>query len=182
VSANSRFQNPNKLTFFALKKKLLLNIYKYISTYLIERGREGICPSNGLLKVGIITLIAPRFAANDRLGVDKKMPLNLNNKQVQELATSYACMVLADCEAKVNDENINKLLGAAGVKVEPFYPKLFSQLLAGKDLVEMFAKAGGSGGGAGGATAGEGGEGEEKKEEKKEEEEDDGGFDFDDDE
>mmetsp|Transcript_12335 Transcript_12335/g.17152 ORF Transcript_12335/g.17152 Transcript_12335/m.17152 type:complete len:112 (-) Transcript_12335:296-631(-) len=111
------------------------------------------------------------------------MPLNLNKKQVQELATSYACMVLADCDAKVNDENINKLLGAAGVKVEPFYPKLFSQLLAGKDLVELFASAGGAGGAVGGgAGGGEGGEGEEKKEEKKEEEEDDGGFDFDDDE
>ncbi|GAB5364888.1 hypothetical protein AAMO2058_001008900 [Amorphochlora amoebiformis] len=112
------------------------------------------------------------------------MPLSFTPMQKQELATSYACMILGDCDLKINDENIKKILDAAQIKVEPYLPKLFSQLLIGKDMMEMFASCGGApaagGGGAGGAAAG--GEGEESKEEKKkEEEEDDGGFDFDDD-
>eukprot|EP00470_Lotharella_oceanica_P005381 CAMPEP_0170172970 /NCGR_PEP_ID=MMETSP0040_2-20121228/6242_1 /TAXON_ID=641309 /ORGANISM="Lotharella oceanica, Strain CCMP622" /LENGTH=114 /DNA_ID=CAMNT_0010413911 /DNA_START=130 /DNA_END=474 /DNA_ORIENTATION=- len=112
------------------------------------------------------------------------MPLNLSDMQKQELATSYACMILSDCEAKINDENINKLLSAASMKVEPYLPKLFSQLLAGKDLNEMFSKVGGApaGGAAGGAGgAGEGEAGEKKEEKKEEEEDDDVGFDSDDD-
>mmetsp|Transcript_15441 Transcript_15441/g.27739 ORF Transcript_15441/g.27739 Transcript_15441/m.27739 type:complete len:113 (+) Transcript_15441:42-380(+) len=109
------------------------------------------------------------------------MPLTLSETQKQELATSYACMVLGDCNAKINDENINKLLEAAQIKVEPYLPKLFSQLLVGKDLMEMFSSCGGAApaGGAAGGAEGEGGEA--KKEEKKEEEEEDGGFDFSDD-
>ena len=38
------------------------------------------------------------------------MPLpEVSTSQKEELATSYACMILSDCESKVNDENINKL-------------------------------------------------------------------------
>lgn len=109
--------------------------------------------------------------------------LTYSESQKQELATGYACMILSDCEAKVNDENIGKLLDAAKVSVEPYIPKLFSQLLkdSDKQLIEMFVASGGGGGGADGAA--NGGEGEGKEEEKKEEEEDDdGGFDFDSDE
>ncbi len=113
------------------------------------------------------------------------MPLNFTPSQQGELATGYACMILSDCDLKVNDENIGKLLGAAKIKVEPYLPKLFVNLLKGKDLMELVTSCGGGGGGGAGGAGGagaEGGEAEGKKEEKKEEEEDDGGFDFDSDE
>mmetsp|Transcript_2021 Transcript_2021/g.4626 ORF Transcript_2021/g.4626 Transcript_2021/m.4626 type:complete len:114 (+) Transcript_2021:84-425(+) len=107
------------------------------------------------------------------------MPLNVTEQQKGELATAYACMILSDCKAKINAENVDKILSSAQIKVEPFLPKLFCQLLQGKDLMEMFSNIGGGSAVAGGGAAGAAGEGEsEKKEEKKEEEEDDGGFDF----
>ena len=85
-------------------------------------------------------------------------------------------------------EKIEKLIKAAKVEIEPFWPGLFAKALEGHSLDSLIQSAGAPGAGgaapaAGGAAAG-GGEAEakeeEKKEEKKEEEEeesdDDMGF------
>jgi len=94
----------------------------------------------------------------------------------------YCGMVLNDCKADISEENITKLLSAAKIEgVAPYWPKMFAEIVKGKDfdkILENAAGAPGAGGGGGGAGGGDAGAGEAKKEEKKEEEEEDGGFDF----
>ena len=71
-------------------------------------------------------------------------------------------------------EKIEKLIKAAKVDVEPFWPGLFAKALEGHNLDSLIQSAGAPGAGgaaapaAGGAPAG-GGETEAKEEEKKEE-------------
>lgn len=75
-------------------------------------------------------------------------------------------------------DNINTLVKAAGVEVEPYWPTLFAGLAAKKNIDEFILNVGAGGGApaAGGAAAAGGAGGaaaaEEKKEEKVEEEED----------
>ena len=85
-------------------------------------------------------------------------------------------------------EKIEKLIKAAKVEIEPFWPGLFAKALEGHSLDSLIQSAGAPGAGgaapAAGGAAASGGEAEakeeEKKEEKKEEEEeesdDDMGF------
>mmetsp|Transcript_14511 Transcript_14511/g.20150 ORF Transcript_14511/g.20150 Transcript_14511/m.20150 type:complete len:98 (+) Transcript_14511:496-789(+) len=96
----------------------------------------------------------------------------------------YCGMILNDVKADITEENINKLLSASKIEVAPYWPKMFAEVVKGKDFDKIMEDSAGAPGAGGGAAAGGAGEGgaEEKKEEKKEEEEDDGGFDFDDDE
>mmetsp|Transcript_10756 Transcript_10756/g.21238 ORF Transcript_10756/g.21238 Transcript_10756/m.21238 type:complete len:230 (-) Transcript_10756:177-866(-) len=114
-------------------------------------------------------------------------PLFKDDTEKQEMVMMYAGMVLSDCKAEITEDSINKVLSAAKIDfVAPYWPKMFAEILKGKDvakIIEDSAGSPGAGGGAGGGAAGgEGGEGEAKKEEKKEEEEDDDvGFDSDDD-
>eukprot|EP00928_Gymnodinium_smaydae_P033314 TRINITY_DN238_c0_g1_i1.p3 TRINITY_DN238_c0_g1~~TRINITY_DN238_c0_g1_i1.p3 ORF type:complete len:119 (-),score=65.39 TRINITY_DN238_c0_g1_i1:129-485(-) len=100
-----------------------------------------------------------------------------------ELFCAYAAMILKDSELEITDDNINKLIKAAGGKIEPFFPTLFAKICAGKDLESMLTfGSGGGGGGAPAAAADAGGAGaaEAKKEEKKvEEEEEEEDMDFD---
>lgn len=82
------------------------------------------------------------------------MPLTVTDNERQELAVTYAALILSDDGADISEENINKLLNASKNKVEPFYPKLFAQLLKGKDVSELLLSAGGGGGGAAPAAGG----------------------------
>ncbi|XP_068735113.1 large ribosomal subunit protein P1-like [Montipora capricornis] len=111
-----------------------------------------------------------------------------------ELACVYSALILHDDGVAITAEKIEKLIKAAKVDVEPFWPGLFAKALEGHNLDSLIQAAGapGAGGGApaaGGAAAGDaataGGAAseakeEEKKEEKKEEEDeesdDDMGF------
>jgi large subunit ribosomal protein LP1 len=98
---------------------------------------------------------------------------DLSETQKQELMVTYACLILHDDGAPITPENINKLVAAAGSEVAPYWPKMFADLLKGKDVNELLMNAGGGGGGGGGAQAGgaAGGDAGEAKEEEKEEEE-----------
>ncbi|CAE8711444.1 unnamed protein product [Polarella glacialis] len=95
-----------------------------------------------------------------------------------ELFCAYAAMILKDSELDLSEENINKLIKAAGGSIESFFPALFAKMLVGKDLDSMLKLGGGGGGGAapaaGGAAAPAGGAAAEKKAvvEEEEEEED----------
>lgn len=93
------------------------------------------------------------------------------------------------CDNIQQAEKIEKLIKAAKVDVEPFWPSLFAKALEGHNLDSLIQAAGAPGAGgaapaAGGAAPAAGGAAEskeeEKKEEKKEEEEeesdDDMGF------
>lgn len=107
-----------------------------------------------------------------------------------ELACVYSALILHDDGIAITAEKIEKLVKAAKVDVEPFWPGLFAKALEGHSLESLIQSAGapGAGGaaapaaGGGGAPAAGGGDEakeEEKKEEKKEESEesdDDMGF------
>lgn len=55
------------------------------------------------------------------------MPLNVSPSEKQELAVTFAALILHDDKAAITAENITKLVTAAGVQVEPYWPKLFGQ-------------------------------------------------------
>lgn len=70
----------------------------------------------------------------------------------QELATTYACLILHDDKADVNEDSINSLLQAANCTVEPYWPKLFADFLSGRDIDDLLLSAGAAGPGAGPAA------------------------------
>jgi len=87
----------------------------------------------------------------------------------------YASLILHDDKVPITSENIQKLITAASVTVEPYWPKLFASLLEGRDVGSLLLAAGGGGGGGGGAAGGAapaagGAAGGDKKDAKKEDE------------
>ena len=100
--------------------------------------------------------------------------------QTSELAMSYAALLLHDDGAPITAESLNKIVAAAGIKVEPFWAGLFARVLADADIKSLFTSAS-SGGAAAAAPAAAGGDAaapaaEEKKEEEPEESDDDMGM------
>ncbi|CAL5219839.1 g1754 [Coccomyxa viridis] len=103
-----------------------------------------------------------------------------------ELACVYASLILHDDGLDITGDNIQTLVKAAGVSVEPYWPNLFAKLFEKRSIADLITNVGAGGGGgvvAGGGGGGGGGGGaaggdavevkEEKKEEEKEEEEED---------
>merc|ERR1712183_763867 len=84
-----------------------------------------------------------------------KMSLGGNKN---ELACVYAALILHDDGAEVTGENIAKLVKAANVEIDPYWPTLFAKLCAGKNLGDMISSVGAApaagGAAAGGAAAG----------------------------
>merc|ERR1719326_2421345 len=107
-------------------------------------------------------------------------PSELPKAQLEELLMTYAAMIIADSE-----ENMTKVIKAAGGSVDSFLPKLFCKTLEGKSLstyIEAAAKPGAGGGGGGGAaapTAGGAAPAAEAKKEEVQEEEEEEDMDFD---
>ncbi|XP_075502907.1 large ribosomal subunit protein P1-like isoform X2 [Primulina tabacum] len=108
---------------------------------------------------------------------------------VAELACTYAALILHDDGIAVTAEKIAKLVAAANLKVESYWPSLFAKLCEKRNVEDLVMNVGSGGGGAAVAvsapTAGAGGgaaaaaaapAAEEKKEEPKEESDDDMGF------
>ena len=102
---------------------------------------------------------------------------------VAELAVPYAMMVLHDDKVDITEENVTKVIEAAGLYVEPIWVKVFVQAFAGQDLgkflTNVTASAGAAPAAAGAAApaaaaaaaAPAGGKKVEKKKEETEEEE-----------
>ncbi|KAK9785519.1 hypothetical protein WJX73_001099 [Symbiochloris irregularis] len=95
-----------------------------------------------------------------------------------ELACVYAALILHDDGNDVTADNLNTVLKAANVTVEPYWPNLFAKLFETRSIGDLISNVGaGGGGGAVAAPVAGGGGGapaaaaEEKKEDKKEEEE-----------
>ncbi len=108
--------------------------------------------------------------------------------ETSELACVYAALILQDEGLEISATNINKLVKAADVSVEPIWPTLFAKNMTSDGIESLLsnvgsgaavAAGGASAGAAGGAAAAEA-PAEEKKEEKKpesdEESDDDMGF------
>ncbi|KAL6857165.1 hypothetical protein ACP4OV_018547 [Aristida adscensionis] len=101
-----------------------------------------------------------------------------------EVACTYAALILHDDGIPITAEKIAALVGAAGIKVESYWPALFAKLLEKRSVDDLILSVGSGGGGAPVAAAAAPAAGaaaaapaaEEKKEEAKEESDDDMGF------
>lgn len=100
----------------------------------------------------------------------------------EELACVYSALILQDANSPVSAENLQTLLKAASVDVEPFWPGLFAKAVESISLKDLVSNVGAGAGApapaAGAAAAAPVAEEkkEEKKEEEEEEEDDDMGF------
>merc|ERR550517_2053972 len=109
----------------------------------------------------------------------------MSEASVSELACVYSALILHDDDIDITAEKIAKIISAAKVNVEAFWPGLFAKALQGRNIGDLICNVGSAGGGGGAAPAAAAGDAapaaeEEKKEEKKEESEsgsdDDMGF------
>ncbi|GKT36141.1 hypothetical protein ADUPG1_009161 [Aduncisulcus paluster] len=98
-----------------------------------------------------------------------------------ELACVYSALLLHDAGMEVSHENISNVLGAFGIEVASYWPKLFAQFFSSQDMAELVSSQCAVGASAGGAAAG--GAAEETKEdapadeeEEEEESSSEGGF------
>jgi ribosomal protein L12E/L44/L45/RPP1/RPP2 len=62
-----------------------------------------------------------------------------------ELACTYAALILHDDGLEITAENINTILKAANVTVEPFWPGLFAKLFAKKSMDDLITNVGAGG-------------------------------------
>ena len=109
-------------------------------------------------------------------------PDQLSKEQHDELACTYAALILHDEGMDITADKIASLVKASKNEVESYWPMLFANALKGQDVgTLLFAVgSGGSGGPAGPAetATGDAAPAEEEKVEEEEEEEDDFGFDL----
>ncbi|XP_057308697.1 60S acidic ribosomal protein P1-like [Hydractinia symbiolongicarpus] len=97
----------------------------------------------------------------------------MTDSSTAELACVYSALILHDDDVDITGEKITKLLSAAKVDVEPFWPGLFAKALQGKNIGDLICNVGSApaAGGAAPAAGGDAADGQqEKKEEKKKEE------------
>merc|ERR1719440_2281384 len=90
---------------------------------------------------------------------------------VGEKGCSFGAMILHDDGLEITEDNLNKLLKAANVECDSYWPGLFAKALGGQDMNVLVTTVGGGGGGGGGDGAGGDGGGDAKKESSEEEEE-----------
>ena len=69
---------------------------------------------------------------------------DLSKAQKDELACTYAALLLHDGELEINEEKLNKVITASGNSVEGYWPGLFAKALRGKNVAELLANAGAS--------------------------------------
>merc|ERR1712121_160243 len=97
-----------------------------------------------------------------------------------ELCCTYAALILHDSDVEINADNLNKVIKAAGVSVEPFWPGLFASALSGVDVAGLITNIGsGVGSAPAGGAAADAAPAEEAKKEESEEEESDSDMGFD---
>jgi len=113
--------------------------------------------------------------------------MSLSPSDVNELAVTYAALILYDDNVQITAEKINSIVKAAGLNIPPFWANLYSSVLGKHKIDDLILNAGGSAPAAAPATSAapakeapakeEKGKGkkEEKKEEKKASEEEMGG-------
>merc|ERR1711931_303205 len=107
----------------------------------------------------------------------QKNPSNMANS---ELCCTYAALILHDSDVEINADNLNKVIKAAGVSVEPFWPGLFASTLTGVDVAGLITNIGsGVGSAPAGGAAADAAPAEEAKKEESEEEESDSDMGFD---
>jgi len=109
------------------------------------------------------------------------MPSNLHT---EELAASYAALILHDGQIPVTAENIVALAKAAGINIQPIWPRLFQEVFSTRSVGDFLTTGVGAGAPSGGAapaaapaaSAAAPEKEKEKEEVKKEESDEDMGF------
>ena len=62
-----------------------------------------------------------------------------------ELAVTYAALILADDNVEITVDKLNALLKAAKVHIKPFWPSLFVRVLAHRSVEDLILASGSSG-------------------------------------
>merc|ERR1711990_551508 len=100
---------------------------------------------------------------------------------ISELACVYSALILYDDDIDITGEKMAKIIAAANVNVEAFWPGLFAKALQGRNIGDLICNVGSApaagGGGAAAPAADAGGAAapaEEKKEEKKDDSDESG--------
>merc|ERR1711872_677867 len=58
-----------------------------------------------------------------------------------EMACVYSALLLADDNLEINDDNIKKVMDAANIQYESFWPKLFCSGIAGLNIQDLISSA-----------------------------------------
>merc|ERR1711959_55263 len=66
----------------------------------------------------------------------------LSKSEKDEMAVTYASVLLHSCGKPVTEDNINKVLEAAGLSVESHVPFLYVKALKTKDMSDLIQNAG----------------------------------------
>lgn len=96
----------------------------------------------------------------------------LSKQQHDELACTYAALLLHDGDLEISEEKLKKVLAASNNNVEGYWPGLFAKALKGRDVGAMLSGAGSAAPVAAPApaAAAKGGDDKGKKDTKKKEE------------
>jgi len=106
---------------------------------------------------------------------------NLGKAERDQLAVTYAALILHDEGLQVTSENIKKVLAAAKIEVEAYWPVVFANSLKRLNISDLLLSSSGgsavaaSSSGSAPAAAAEAPKDEKKDEKKKEEEEEEAG-------
>lgn len=72
----------------------------------------------------------------------------LSKAQKDELACTYAALLLHDGDLEITEEKLNKVITASGNSVEGYWPGLFAKALRGKNIGDLLASSGSAPAGA----------------------------------
>merc|ERR1712039_267940 len=144
------------------------------------------------IKLHIVTDIKEHLKVWCSVSTAKAQIEQLTSRKMAEISTSelacvYSALILYDDDIDITGEKMAKIISAAKVNVEAFWPGLFAKALQGRNIGDLICNVGSAPAAGGGAPAAAAGgdaaaaaPAEEKKEEKKEESEsgsdDDMGF------
>lgn len=93
----------------------------------------------------------------------------LSKQEHDELACTYAALLLHDGDLEISEEKLKKVLTASNNSVEGYWPGLFAKALKGRDVADMLANAGSSAAPVAAAAAAPAAPAKEEKKAKKEE-------------
>eukprot|EP00158_Paraphelidium_tribonemae_P000010 Partr_v1_DN10837_c0_g1_i1_m39553 putative 60S acidic ribosomal protein len=87
----------------------------------------------------------------------------LTQAQKEELACTYAALILHDENIAITGDKINALVKAAGITVAPYWPSLFERVLKANNIEALINNVGAGGAAPAAAPAGGAPAAEEKK-------------------
>ena len=74
------------------------------------------------------------------------------DSEKQQLAVSYAALLLADDGIEITSDKLTAVMTAAGVKIPPYWATLYAKALKGQKIEDLVLAARAGGGGAAAAA------------------------------